>query len=327
MAMDFHDLATGSDVYPWPELDGMLLKSISGVLLLLIILTWSSRPLAWKASALAVFIVGCIDTLWITNDGTSLFWGHMAVAILFCAPTVEMLHTEDGLVSLPSGYALCSSLVFGFLMSFEVKQAILWGISGSTLAHITIYFSGITFFASTAITKSSSFYQWRKIHDPFACIAMGVLIWKHVHDIRPVPVAVHTIQGQSFIALGLSTFACVLARGDSAELPHSFRLLRKLHGFVAFFNLFWVIAMSYLLYLGKLDNKEGTHYGLHEMLWTLHASAHGHHGPDEAVAVYACLTAWVSLYCQILCSMLEGRRAKAKYEEVPVESRCVDNEF
>lgn len=238
-----------------------------------------------------------------------------------------MLHTEDGLVSMPMGYSLCSSLVFILLMCFEVKQAILWGFAGSTLAHVAIYFSGITFFAATAITKSNSLYHWRKIHDPFALIAMGILIWKHVHDVRPIPVAIHRIQGQAFIALGLSTFACVLARGDAPDLPHSFELVRKLHGFVAFFNLFWVIVMSYLLYLGKLHNKEGTHYGLHEMLWTPHVSAHSHHGPDEVVAVYACLTAWVSLYCQICCSILGGRRAKEKYESVSAETHCVAGDF
>lgn len=320
MAVDFHDGMTAGDVFPWPNSGSMLLKTMSGMLLLLIMFTRSGLylgPIGWKTSSLAVFILGCIDTLCISNDGTSLFWGHLAVATLFCVPTVQMLHTEDGLISSQGGYALCSSLVFVFLMCFEVKQAILWGFLGSTLAHVTIYFSGIVFFASTAITSSSPLYPWRKIHDPLALIAMGVLIWKHVHDTRPVPVAIHTVQGHSFMALGVTTFACVLARGDGVELPHAFRMLRKLHGFVACFNLLWVIAMSYLLYLGKLDNKESTHYGLHEIIWASHASAHGHHGPDEAVAIYACMTAWVSLYCQICCSFLEARRAKTQYLEVP----------
>jgi len=293
--------------YPMPEMLTVALKLVPGMLYFAIMFFRLFSKAALTVWVTLLIMVGIVDTLFVAHDGH--FWAHMAIAFAVAYPSVQLFNTDDGLIHLARPYAVCSAASFGILMFFELRQASIWGFHGSNLAHLTIYFSFFATFASAQIGRQSSFYEWRKLHDPIAWCAKGSIIWKHVHDQRPIAMVIHAIQGKAAIAMGVCILAAVFVRGNTmAPAPSAFLLLQKLLGTVMIFNSLWLIVMSYLLYLAKEDD---VLYGVHFWLWTGQ-----HHGnADEAATIYCCIVAWASVVCACVCNLMH-KHAGIKYEQM-----------
>jgi len=102
----------------------------------------------------------------------------------------------------------------------------------------------------------------RRLLDPVCQLALGVLVYSHRHDMRPVGLVWHQFQGVVILSGAVVQFLSIQVHDQHGFLSTTARLYRMLYSFLWYLQGMTLLTMAIILYAFN-------HGGLHHMVYLL----------------------------------------------------------